>query len=90
MYSQSTIKRARTILANADRQNKARASAAKRTVKAQTKDPNAWRSRPASEAQIGRIHRLEKHLGYRLSTKAAIGNAGQASDLYQSLKAEAR
>lgn len=47
-----------------------------------------WRQRPASDKQIARIHFVEKALGYKPSTRAAIGTAGQASDLYASLKAE--
>jgi hypothetical protein len=91
MYSNATIKRARTILRNAEtaqaitrksQQNNPRTSTTRNAVKAD------WRTRPASDAQIARIHRCERDLGYKLSNRATIGNAGQASDLYQSLKAE--
>lgn len=83
MYSAATVKRARTICANADRQAASR-KARTRTVKAQID----WRKRPASKAQLARINGLEKLLGYKLSTMRHIGTAGQASDLYQALKSE--
>jgi len=47
-----------------------------------------WRQRPASKKQLARINGLEKALGYRPSTLRTLGTAGQASDLYASLKAE--
>lgn len=50
----------------------------------------SWRSRKPSQRQMARIHRLERDLGYRLSTVTTIGTAGAASDLYHSLKAELR
>ena len=47
-----------------------------------------WRERVPSDKQMRRINNAERTLGYRLSTKATVGTAGAASDLYQSLKAE--
>jgi hypothetical protein len=86
-YSAATLRRCETILRNAKTQDtrKARAVQAAKQV-----DPNAWRKRKASESQLRRINGCERKLGYRLSTAKTIGNAGQASDLYQSLRAELR
>lgn len=98
----STAKRARTMAARYLTAEQIANIAAKqgRTTTApkarKTATPKAtmpkqdWRQRPASDAQIARIHRAERDLGYRLSNRATIGNAGSASDLYQSLKAELR
>lgn len=87
-YSPATVKRARTILANCERQQQSRNARATAAVKA-VKDANAWRKRPASDAQIRRVSALENDLGYRVSGRRVIRTAGQASDLYQSLKREA-
>lgn len=84
MYSQATIRRARTILRNCEAQSTPKAQRERKAVK----DADAWRNRPASKAQIARIHRCEEALGYRRSTIRTIGKAGAASDLYKSLKAE--
>ena len=83
-YSPATIKRARTILARCE----APKATPKARVKAAKKQADAWRNRPASKAQIARVQRAEIALGYDPSPKAVIGNAGAASDLYQSLKVE--
>lgn len=89
MYSAATIKRSRTILRNAETQKRASAQ-----VLRQRKAQNAptvkadWRNRPASEPQLKRINALERTIGYRESTMRQIGTAGQASDLYKSLKSE--
>lgn len=90
MYSAATVKRARTIVRNAEQQR----TATKKVLATRTQQ-NAptvkadWRNRPASKAQLSRINALEASLGYRKSTMRTIGTAGQASDLYKSLKAEA-
>jgi hypothetical protein len=98
----STAKRAQTMAARyltteqineiARKQNRTtttpRKSAPVRPQSVQPKPKPDWRTRPASDAQIARVHRCERDLGYKLSDRATIGNAGQASDLYQSLKAE--
>lgn len=79
-YSPATVKRARTICAAVDAQQKQRA----------IKDANAWRKRPASKSQIARIHRAEKALGWDLTPtfSATIRTAGDASDYFQALKKE--
>jgi len=89
MYSAATIKRAQTICARAEAASKQSRKARTRTA-ARKADPNAWKARPASKAQLARIQTLETLLGYKLSTLATIGTAGEASDLYRSLKAEVR
>jgi hypothetical protein len=91
-YSPATIKRCKTILSNAQSQQKMQQRVHKAATRAVVKDTikRDWRTKPASDAQIRRINGVEKFLGYKPSTRRAIGNAGQASDLFQSLKAEAK
>ncbi len=92
MYSQATIKRAQTILANVvnapTAEQVVQRSQQMRPRTATPSQVNDWRQRVPSDAQMARINRLERTLGYRLSTKATIGTAGEASDLYQSLRKE--
>lgn len=80
-YSPATLKRCRTILRNADTP-KARVRKAQ-PAKAQ-RDPNAWRSRKASQSQMQRVWRNEERLGMDFSP--ANLTAGEASDWYQHLK----
>lgn len=91
-YSRSTLRRARTILRNQEQADtiarKAAARAPRKPAQPKAAPKADWRTRPASQAQVRRIQALEVALGYKPSTIAIIGNAGQASDLYQSLKAE--
>lgn len=94
MYSQSTINRARTILRNAEQQQRAieaaRKQRAERTVKAAVKaDKDAWLTQPATQGQRNRIRTIEKGLGYKPSTIAALGTGEQARKLWRSLVNEA-
>lgn len=82
-YSPATIKRCATILERASAQPTRKARATK-----VVKDATAWERRPATSGQHARINRLEKALGYRLSTRKAIGTGLDARILYRSLKAE--
>lgn len=88
-YDSATIKRARTIIANAERQEAARKAAATRTVK--TEKNTDWRKKPASVGQMRRINACYKRDGLReFATIAAFRkvftNAGMASDEFQSIK----
>lgn len=59
------------------------------TLAAAPRKPKAdWKTRPASDAQVKRIRHLENEMGYKMSNRSTIGNAGNASALYQSLKSE--
>lgn len=89
MYSAATVKRARTICRNVDSANSARTRKARATTAARKADPNAWKARDASKAQMTRIHALETALGYGLSPLGTF-TAGEASDWYQTMKATIR
>lgn len=53
-------------------------------------DTPKWHAYPVSKRQKARVHACEKALGLKLSDKSVFAdmNAGQASALYQSLKAD--
>jgi hypothetical protein len=90
-YDSATIKRARTILANAERQQAARKAAVKRTVKPTVKadsTDDAWRKFAASKRQMDRINLAYGHLNLRTfrtlaDFRAVFPTMGAASDEFQ-------
>lgn len=83
-YDAATIKRARTILANAEAQQNSR----KATVKATVKREAAWRSGKASKGQMDRINLAYGQMGLRTfrtitDFRAVFATAGAASDEFQ-------
>lgn len=100
-YDNATIKRTATTVRNMSDGEKAlfiamldtpakRERTAKRTVKAE-RDPNAWRSLPASVGQMRRINKRYEAMGLRTfrtlaAFRAVFANAGQASDEWKSIR----
>lgn len=84
MYAQSTIKRARTILAN----EAASKRTVQRTVKAERAD---WRDGKASIGQMRRINARYRAMGLRefaslASFRKVFGSAGAASAEWKSIR----
>lgn len=98
MYSQATIKRARTIIANVERTPARKPtrtrSQAKPVVKASAPvhtddiDRSHMIGKPVTNGQLKAINGYERKLGYRLSTKAQFADMADASRVRASLKAE--
>ena len=90
-YSPATVKRARTIIANCERQQNARTQRSVKPARAAAKPapkPAAWRNRAASATQMARIN--DAYVALNLRTFATLGDfrevfptAGAASDEFQ-------